>query len=116
MTILTSHKNIDEQEHIIAGPGEPIVNITPFTARQKVSGYVGGEISHLMIGDEPSLVLSGGRVVWRVPIQMTLLHRGKIGVVGYLDVDARTGQLLISNLLKEEIISCAKELVANSAS
>jgi hypothetical protein len=113
MAAFTSEITVAEEEHIIAGPGEPIVNITPFTARQKASGYVGGEISHLLIGEEPALVFSRGRVVWRVPIQLTYPQRGKLGLVGQLDVDARTGRLLIHDLLKEEIISCAKKLVAN---
>ena len=41
-------------EIMLAAPGEPIVNITAYTARQKASGYVGSYISHLMGGGEPS--------------------------------------------------------------
>jgi hypothetical protein len=112
MAVLTSH--ISKEEYVIAGPGEPIVNVTAVIARRKASGYVGGEISHLMIGDEPSLVLTSGRVVWRVPILLTSPRKGNIGVVGHLDIDARSGQLLISQQFKEEIESRATALVTSS--
>ena len=46
-------------EYIIAQPGAPIVNITAFTARQKASGYVGDQISHLMGGDAPTFTSTG---------------------------------------------------------
>lgn len=82
-------------DHLIAGPGEPIVNVTAFTARQKVSGYLGSNVSHLMGGGEPSLVLSNGRLVWRVPVIFTSPLQGIMGVVGSLDVDARNSQLII---------------------
>lgn len=82
-------------DHLIAGPGEPIVNVTAFTARQKVSGYVGSNVSHLMGAGEPSLLLSGERLVWRVPIILTSPVHGIMDVVGSLDMDARTGQLFV---------------------
>lgn len=79
-------------EHIIARPGEPIVNITAFTARQKVSRYIGDRINPLISGDEPTLVLTKEGLVWRVPV---ILTRPLQGVAGTMDVDARTGNLII---------------------
>jgi hypothetical protein len=66
-------------EFVIARPGEPIVNITGFTARQKASGYVGDRISHMMGGDEPTLMLVEQRLVWRVPIILTSPSAGPPG-------------------------------------
>ncbi len=90
-------------EHVIARPGEPIVNITGFTARQKASGYVGDRISHLMGGDEPTLMLARERLVWRVPIVLTSPSKGRLGFVGSIDVDARTGSLLIPPGFEEQV-------------
>lgn len=101
-------------EYLIAAPGEPIINVTAFTARQQASGYVGSHISHLMGGGEPALVLSNGRLVWRVPVLLTSPVRGKLGTVGHLDVDARTGQLLISPDFTRQIETHAQTLVNNS--
>jgi hypothetical protein len=99
-------------EYVIAQPGEPIVNITSFTARQKVSGYVGDQISHLMGGDAPTLILAQGRLVWRVPIILTRPSQGIVGTVGELDVDARTGSLIIPPQFAEQVQARAKALVA----
>ena len=107
-TVTQSHPS---NEFLIAQPGQPIVNITAFTARQKVSGYVGGQISHLMGGDEPSLLLSNGRLVWRVPIILTSPTRGKLGIAGSLDVDARTGQLFIEPQLIIQLEQNAQALI-----
>jgi hypothetical protein len=103
-------------EHIIARPGEPVLNVTAFTARQKASGYVGDRISHLMGGDEPALVLTGGHLVWRVPIILTSPSRGTIGLVGVLDVDARTGSLLVPTDFEEQVRAHARTLVETGQS
>jgi hypothetical protein len=80
-------------EYVIARPGEPIVNVTAFTARQKVSEYVGNQISHLISGGEPALVLTKDeQLVWRVPV---ILTRPLQGAAGVMDVDARTGNLIV---------------------
>ncbi len=100
-------------DFLIAQPGEPIVNITPFTARQKVNGYMGEHISHMMGGDEPELRYSRGRLIWRVPIVFTTPFKGKIGVVGHLDVDARTGRLYVPANFAAEVKVNASTLAAN---
>jgi hypothetical protein len=110
MTLITT------EEFLIASPGEPVINITAFTARQKVSGYVGSHISHLMVGVEPSLIFSQKRLVWRVPIVLATPQRGRLGEVGHLDIDARTGQLLISPDFTEQIKQHAQTLTESSAS
>ena len=102
-------------EHLIAAPGEPIVNITAFTARQKVSGYLGSTVSHLMGGGEPSLIFSKSRLVWRVPILLTSTTRGLLGRVGHLDVDAHTSQLIISSDFTEQVKTHAQTLVDRSS-
>ena len=82
-------------DYVIAKPGEPVLNTTAFTARQKASGYVGSTVSHMMGSGEPALLFSQRRLVWRVPILLTSPTKGNLGIVGSLDVDARTGQFVI---------------------
>jgi hypothetical protein len=103
-------------EFVIARPGEPIVNITGFTARQKASGYVGDRISHLMGGDEPTLMLTKQRLVWRVPIILTSPSRGTLGTVGTIDVDARTGSLLVAADFDEQVLARAQTLARSAES
>ena len=69
-------------------------NITPFVARQKVTGFVILEIGDRMRGDQPELVV-GDRLCWSVPVVLTSPTRGMIGKVGEIRVDATTGELLV---------------------
>ncbi len=102
------------EEYIIAAPGEPIVNITAYTARRQAGGYVGSHVSHLMGGGEPSLLLAQGRLVWRVPILLSSPRRGLLGQVGSLDVDARTGQLLLPPSFIEQLEHYAQTIIDGS--
>jgi hypothetical protein len=70
------------------------VNITPFVARQRVTGFVNREISDRMRGDEPELVV-GERLCWSVPVVLTSPTQGVVGKVGEILVDATTGELLV---------------------
>jgi hypothetical protein len=102
------------EEYIIAAPGEPIVNITSYTAQGQAGGYVGSHVSHLMGGGEPSLLLVQGRLVWRVPILLSSPRRGILGQVGSLDVDARTGQLLLPPNFVEQLEHHAQTITESS--
>jgi hypothetical protein len=108
--LLQSHAN----DMIIAQPGEPIINISALAARRKVNGYVGGEITLMMRGIEPALVYSEGRLVWRVPIELATPMQGSIGLIGVLDVDARTSNLIIPINFVEEIEANAGALLKDS--
>jgi hypothetical protein len=103
-----------QNEYVIAAPGEPIVNITAYTARQQASGYVGSHVSHLMGGGDPTLLLTQGRIVWRVPILLSSPRRGLLGQVAHLDIDARTGQMLVSSDFISQIETHAQALLDSS--
>ena len=65
-----------------------------------------------MAGDEPSLVVDDSeRFLWRVPVYLAVLPQGRLGQVGTIDVDAQTGQLLVTDRLIEEMQRNAQELV-----
>jgi hypothetical protein len=103
-------------EYVIAPPGTPIVNITAYTARQQASGYVGSHVSHLMGGGEPALLLVQERLVWRVPIFLSSPRRGVLGQVGSLDIDARSGQLILPPQFIEQLEHHAQTLIASPPS
>jgi len=85
------------------------VNVTEFSARQKVTNFVADEISTNMHGGEPRLVV-GERICWRVPVILSMPPTGDRGEVGAIDVDAETGQLIITHTLIEEIQQRAEYL------
>jgi hypothetical protein len=91
------------------------VNITGFSARQKVSGYVADELSTQMHGGTPKLVV-GERIVWRVPVILSLPPSGDLGEVGYIDVDVETGELLTTGESLREIKQHASALASGTAS
>lgn len=91
------------------------VNVTAFSARQKVTGFVVDEISTNMHGAEPVLVL-GDSIRWRVPVILSLPPRGDLGEVGAIDVDIATGQLQVDLLLIDEMIERANNLASRASS
>lgn len=69
-------------------------NITPFVARQRVNRYLLERVGNLLGSGEPELKV-GTRLIWRVPVLYALPDRGILGEVGYLLLDAQTGELLV---------------------
>jgi hypothetical protein len=69
------------------------VNVSAFTARQKVTRFVVTEISTQLLAEEPELSV-GHRLCWSVPVMLSSPTRGIVGKVGVIAVDATTGELL----------------------
>ncbi len=69
------------------------IQVTAERARRQVSVFVGNQIGDLLHGEEPTLVLRGQSVYWRVPVALSSPTHGRIGTVGTLDVHTETGQL-----------------------
>jgi predicted DNA-binding antitoxin AbrB/MazE fold protein len=88
----------------------PRVRIPAVVARRKVNVFVGNEISYLMGGRDPELVV-GDPIVWRVPVVLTFPSHGAVGTVGVIEVNAETGELFVSPALIEEITHNAQALV-----
>ncbi len=89
------------------------VNITPFVARQKVTGFVILEISDRMRGEQPELVV-GDRLCWAVPVVLTSPSRGVVGKVGEILVDATTGELLVERDAVQRMSDDADRLAERS--
>jgi hypothetical protein len=90
------------------------VNVTAFSARQKVTGFVADEISTNMHAAEPTLIV-GDRICWRVPVILSMPPTGDRGEVGTIDVDVETGQLQLTPNLIQEIERRAEYLATRSS-
>jgi hypothetical protein len=90
------------------------VNITPFVARQKVTGFVLQEISDHMRGEQPDLVV-GDRLCWAVPVVLTSPIQGVVGKVGEILVDATTGELLVEQDTVQRMSDAADRLAERSS-
>jgi hypothetical protein len=85
------------------------LNVTSFSARQRVTQFVMQELSTQLGGDTPELTV-GERVYWSVPVVFTLPGRGVVGRVGTLRVDAGTGELLTDPQTEQEMLRHAERL------
>ena len=101
---------VDIRVHVSA-----MLNVTPFVARQKVGGLALSKVGTGIGADEPTLIVTGERIVWRVPLFLALPGPGRLGEVGEIDVDAQTGEVLADRAALERIVENAKRLAPNSA-
>jgi hypothetical protein len=90
------------------------LNVTSFSARQRVTQYVLRELSTQLGGDTPELTV-GERVYWSVPVVFTLPGKGVLGRVGTLRVDAATGELLTDPQTEREMMQHAEQLAQRTA-
>lgn len=97
----------------------PKVQVSAFVARQKVNVLVLERVSNLLLAGEPRLVQQAGkpfdrtqdgRLVWRVPVDLTFPSHGRVGCVGELDVDARYGQVCYTDVLLTQMADEARRL------
>jgi hypothetical protein len=90
------------------------LNVSSFSARQRVTQYVMHELSTQLGGETPELTVSE-RVYWSVPVVLTLPGKGVIGRVGTLRVDAGTGELLTDPQTEREMMQHAEQLAQRAA-
>ena len=89
----------------------PQVCVTAATARRRANRFILDKISYLIGAEQPTLVETD-RFVWRVPVALTYPDRGIVGQVGSIDVDAETGELLLTLETVKEIQRSARALAA----
>ena len=92
------------------------LNVTAFSAKRKVAGLALSEIGTGISADEPELVVSRQRVVWRVPLHVALPGLGRVGGIGTVDVDAQTGEVLADHRTFESLMQHARQLAPADAS
>ena len=90
------------------------VCVTAAVARRKVNRCVLDNVNYLMDGEQPVLA-EMDRLLWRVPVVLTYPPQGVVGSVGFVDVDAESGELLLTPKTIGDIWRNARALLANSA-
>lgn len=91
----------------------PQVCITAVEATRRVNRFLLDEVSYLLGADQPTLVEVDG-LVWRTPVILTYPDRGAVGEVGFVDVDAESGDLRITPQTAEELRRHARALAERS--
>jgi len=88
------------------------VSVDARTARRKVSAWLVRDVGNLLMGGEPEFV-PGECPIWRVPVLVTY-HRQ--GCATFVNVDARTGDLLITEDAPQRVLSDVQAFIAGSTS
>lgn len=99
-------RELDIQISILA-----TVNIDAKTARRRATAWLVSEVGNMLIGGTPQLVISQ-QTVWRVPAILTSSSVGTVGQVGVVDVDATSGETLVSEDLRKQILDNVEHLVS----
>ncbi len=111
-TIILSGDGIqDTQELNINISIVAAINVDAKTARRRVTAWLVSEVGNMIIGDTPQLVI-GKQSTWRVPAILTSSSVGTVGQVGAVDVDAESGEIIVSKELREQILDNVKYLAS----
>lgn len=59
---------------------------------------------------ETPILVTGARVVWQIPVHLTFPSFGDVGRVGFMEVDAITGEIDKCSAILDQIIDNAERL------
>ena len=91
------------------------INTTADEARRKVSVYAGNEIADLLSGEAPDLVWQQQGAYWGVRVVLSSRSLGRIGLVGFIDVNVETGELQLTEQTTRRIEENAQRFAAGAA-
>ncbi len=84
-------------------------------ARRKANGWLVTWVGNMVMADNAQLRYTDARPVWRLGAFVTSLSRSPRGPIGYVDVDAMTGEVLNSEK-DVEVMQRAGEALESSLS
>lgn len=90
--------------------------ISAYTARQKANVFVLENISNLLLADAPELHKVGHKQVWRVPVDLTLPGKGRVGRIGVIAIDTTYGEIRYDDKLIDEMTAVTKQLIDDASS
>ncbi len=110
LTITLSGEGLqDTQELSIQISIAAVINITAKTAQRKTTNWLISEVGNMLMGGTPQLIIRKD-AIWRVPVLLTSSRSGTVGQVSSIDIDADSGDLLINNTLREQILNNVQNL------
>jgi hypothetical protein len=116
MTILIETEKLPERGPLnIRLDVSTTINMTADEARRKVSVFAGNEIADLLSGEMPDLVWQKSGAYWRVPVVLSSISLGRIGLVGFIDVSVETGELHLTEQTTRSIEENAQRFTTGAA-
>jgi hypothetical protein len=106
--MLQTFEGVVQRGHVRLPAGTPlrdgarvIVTVLPAVdehhARRRANGWLGEHVGNMVMAWRPTLMqLSDSRQVWRFGAFVGMLSSEPFGPIGFVDVDAETGEVLAS--------------------
>jgi len=88
---------------VSAGMTAPLVDAN--SARRRANGWLIDNVGNLLMGKNPRLLSDGQRSWWQVAVYVTNVYREPFGPVGFVEVDAASGEILSDEQTVEELQS-----------
>lgn len=85
------------------------VNVDAKTAHKRATLWLINEVGNMLFGGAPDLVISN-QTLWRVPVIASSSEVDRHDQIGVVDVNAASGELLVSDQLREQIINNVQHL------
>jgi len=86
--------------------------LDPEAARRKANAWLLLYAGHLLRADKPELLLEEGELLWRYAIVLTSPHGGDVGRIGQIQVRAKTGEIVATEALRDQLLVNARILLA----
>ncbi|MBN1887196.1 MAG: hypothetical protein JW850_04380 [Thermoflexales bacterium] len=81
------------------------------SARRQANRWLGENVGNMVLADQPVLLtLPSRNKVWRFGAFVTSLSHEPFGPIGYVDIDAETGDILANAQLAEEMAQRGERL------
>jgi hypothetical protein len=94
---------------------EAVVDVGAKLARRRATAWLASEVGNMLMAGDPKLVIS--RItVWRLPVLLTSSEKGIVGEVGFVDVDASSGEPLIDDTLRARILGNVNRIISAAPS
>lgn len=104
MTIILDNLTLPEKGHVEMDVKLSFdIVITAEEAKKKADHWLMDQVSTQIGADKPALVV-GERTIWRVVAYISFPHTGRFSDIGYVNVDATTGELLDLEKTKQAIL------------
>lgn len=91
------------------------LNVASEQAKRLLTRYLMDEVSIFVTPQTPLLVIANeNEIYWRFSLALVMGKQGFFGLVGQVDVNALSGELMLNEKLLEEIRTNAQRLVGHT--
>lgn len=94
-----------DESHRVNGNFDCEIKVSPTIARRRAGVYLAMNVTMMTLAGTPVLVLRS-EPVWRCPVYFNYLPIGEVGTLGFIEVDAQTGEAIP---LSDEQIAAMQE-------